>query len=200
MCRTRCRPMRATARRACSRSGPGRSPTSLVPAGPRAEGKPPQATGPPTSVALFDQGLLQVLQASATGPRAAQPYVLALADKPDGSGTLQPLAKLHDQPGGLRHRECHRADPPDRRASAKRTRTTGAATSSSRRASTASRAPVQFRRRSARAAGRGRPRAYRTKVPEPVVVVVYLERHAIRRKARLEIVLGLGVLVVQHGT
>jgi YVTN family beta-propeller protein len=48
----------------------------------------------PTSVSLFDQGLLQVLQASATGLQPKQPYVLALADHPDGSGTLQPLASF----------------------------------------------------------------------------------------------------------
>ena len=34
---------------------------------------------PPTSVSLFDQGLIQVLQASVTGLEPKQPYVLALA-------------------------------------------------------------------------------------------------------------------------
>jgi len=58
------------------------------------------AAGAPTSVALFDQGLLQVLQASATGLEPKQPYVLALADKPDGSGTLQPLASFMTNPAG----------------------------------------------------------------------------------------------------
>jgi YVTN family beta-propeller protein len=48
----------------------------------------------PTSVSLFDQGLLQVLQASATGLQPKQPYLLALADQPDGTGTLQPLASF----------------------------------------------------------------------------------------------------------
>jgi hypothetical protein len=51
-------------------------------------------TSAPTSVSLFDQGLLQVLQASATGLQPKQPYLLALADQPDGSGTLQPLASF----------------------------------------------------------------------------------------------------------
>ena len=46
----------------------------------------------PTSVALFDQGLMQVLQAAVTGLEPKQPYVLALADHADGSGPLQPLA------------------------------------------------------------------------------------------------------------
>jgi YVTN family beta-propeller protein len=54
----------------------------------------------PTSVSLFDQGLVQVLQASATGLQPKQPYVLALADQPDGSGTLQPLASFVTNPAG----------------------------------------------------------------------------------------------------
>ena len=70
---------------------------SLVAAGPRRQAA---AAGAPTSVALFDQGLLQVLQASATGLEPKQPYVLALADKPDGSGTLQPLASFMTNPAG----------------------------------------------------------------------------------------------------
>ncbi|QSI32645.1 hypothetical protein GNX71_24925 [Variovorax sp. RKNM96] len=55
---------------------------------------------PPTSVALFDQGLLQVLQASVTGLEPKQPYVLALSGQPDGSGTLQPLANFMTNPAG----------------------------------------------------------------------------------------------------
>lgn len=54
----------------------------------------------PTSVTLFDQGLLQVLQMSATGLQPKQPYVLALADQPDGSGTLEPLASFMTNPAG----------------------------------------------------------------------------------------------------
>jgi YVTN family beta-propeller protein len=54
----------------------------------------------PTTVALFDQGLLQVLQASVTGLQPKQPYVLALADNPDGSGTLEPLANFMTNPAG----------------------------------------------------------------------------------------------------
>src|SRR5580765_3099121 len=38
----------------------------------------------PTSVSLFDQGLIQVLQASVTGLEPKQKYVLALADRVDG--------------------------------------------------------------------------------------------------------------------
>ena len=54
----------------------------------------------PTSVALFDQGLLQVLQASVTGLKPKQPYVLALAEQADGSGALQPLANFMTNPAG----------------------------------------------------------------------------------------------------
>jgi YVTN family beta-propeller protein len=52
------------------------------------------ASAAPTSVSLFDQGLMQVLQVSATGLQARQPYLLALADQPDGTGALQPLASF----------------------------------------------------------------------------------------------------------
>lgn len=54
----------------------------------------------PTSVSLFDQGLTQVLQASATGLEPKHPYVLALADKPDGSGKLESLALFMTNPAG----------------------------------------------------------------------------------------------------
>lgn len=65
------------------------------------EAQKASATGnPPTSVALFDQGLLQVLQASATGLVPRQPYVLALSDQPDGGGALQPLANFMTNPAG----------------------------------------------------------------------------------------------------
>ena len=57
---------------------------TLAPIGARASRD--DADKAPTSVSLFDQGLIQVLQASVTGLEPKQPYVLALADKPDGSG------------------------------------------------------------------------------------------------------------------
>jgi YVTN family beta-propeller protein len=57
-----------------------------------ATGKPADAAGVPTTVTLFDQGLIQVLQAAVTGLEPRQPYVLCLSDKPDGSGTVEPLA------------------------------------------------------------------------------------------------------------
>jgi YVTN family beta-propeller protein len=54
----------------------------------------------PTSVSLFDQGLSQVLQASVTGLAPKQPYVLALAGQPDGSGPLEPLSAFMTNPAG----------------------------------------------------------------------------------------------------
>jgi hypothetical protein len=63
-----------------------------------AVGKP--ADQAPTSVTLFNQGLTQVLQAAVTGLEPRQPYTLALADKPDGSGNLQPLSAFMTNPAG----------------------------------------------------------------------------------------------------
>lgn len=54
----------------------------------------------PTSVSLFDQGLIQILQASVTGLQPRQKYVLALAERGDGSGPLQPLAAFMTNPAG----------------------------------------------------------------------------------------------------
>ena len=56
--------------------------------------------GSPTSVALFDQGLTQVLQASVTGLAPKQAYVLALSTRADGSGPLQSLANFATNPVG----------------------------------------------------------------------------------------------------
>ena len=53
-----------------------------------------------TQVSLFDQGQVQVLQASVTGLEPKKPYVLALADDPKGTGTLQPLAGFTTNPAG----------------------------------------------------------------------------------------------------
>jgi len=54
----------------------------------------------PTSVSLFDQGLIQVLQASVTGLAPKQKYVLALSEHADGTGALQPLAAFMTNPAG----------------------------------------------------------------------------------------------------
>jgi len=55
---------------------------------------------PMTSVSLFDQGLIQILQAAVTGLEPGQRYVLALAGQADGSGSLQPLAAFMTNPAG----------------------------------------------------------------------------------------------------
>ncbi len=60
----------------------------------------PSGEKPPTSVALFDQGLAQVLEASVTGLEPKAPYVLALSTTPDGTGTLEPLASFKTNPAG----------------------------------------------------------------------------------------------------
>ena len=54
----------------------------------------------PTSVTLFDQGLLQVLEASVTGLESRQRYVLGLAQRMDGSGPHDPLASFMTNPAG----------------------------------------------------------------------------------------------------
>jgi len=58
--------------------------------------------GEPTSVSLFDQGLIQVLQAAVTGLEPGKPYVLALARRRDGGagGPLEPLAAFTTNPAG----------------------------------------------------------------------------------------------------
>ena len=66
---------------------------------PAGEAIPGTGTAP-TSVALFDQGLTQVLEASVTGLQPGKAYVLALAPKPDGTGTLEPLADFKANPAG----------------------------------------------------------------------------------------------------
>ena len=54
----------------------------------------------PTSVTLFDQGLVQVLEASVTGLEAKHPYVLALSEREDGAGTLEALSSFTTNPAG----------------------------------------------------------------------------------------------------
>jgi len=55
---------------------------------------------PATQVTLFDQGLVQVLQAGATGLEPRKPYILALSTEAGGGGTLQPLAAFMTNPAG----------------------------------------------------------------------------------------------------
>jgi YVTN family beta-propeller protein len=68
--------------------------------GPRAR-VPGQTTNKePTSVSLFDQGLTQILEVAASGLEAKTSFVLALSNKPDGSGTLESLAAFTTNPAG----------------------------------------------------------------------------------------------------
>ena len=53
-----------------------------------------------TQVSLFDQGLVQVLQAAATGLEPKKPYVLALSRDAKGQGALEPLANFTSNPAG----------------------------------------------------------------------------------------------------
>ena len=65
-----------------------------------AVGKPGPGPAAPTSVTLFDQGLLQVVQASVTGLEPKSLYVLALSNRADGGGVLEALAGFKTNPAG----------------------------------------------------------------------------------------------------
>lgn len=53
-----------------------------------------------TSVSLFNQGLVQVVQASVSGLKPGAAYVMALSSEPDGSGALEPIAAFRTNPAG----------------------------------------------------------------------------------------------------
>jgi YVTN family beta-propeller protein len=55
---------------------------------------------PASQVSLFDQGQVQVLQASVTGLEPRKPYVLALSDDAKGNGKLEPIARFMSNPAG----------------------------------------------------------------------------------------------------
>ncbi|HEY2533461.1 MAG TPA: hypothetical protein VGJ20_36940 [Xanthobacteraceae bacterium] len=69
----------------------------LVPSGQGNTGGEEKA---PTSVTLFDQGLVQVLQAAVTGLEPRKPYVLALSNEPSSAGALEPLQGFMTNPAG----------------------------------------------------------------------------------------------------
>ncbi|MDB5650539.1 MAG: conserved hypothetical exported protein [Hyphomicrobiales bacterium] len=60
------------------------------------------APGRPTAstVALFDQGITQVLQAAVVGLQPGTPYILALATNADGSGAREELARFNTNAAG----------------------------------------------------------------------------------------------------
>ena len=95
--------------------GPGSPPSSdtggLLPLGiagqsvqlwlvPPGQGATTGDEKPPTSLTLFDQGLVQVLEAAVTGLEPKKPYVLALATEPSGGGALEPLQGFMTNPAG----------------------------------------------------------------------------------------------------
>ena len=53
-----------------------------------------------TNVSLFDQGVVQILEAAVTGLQPGTGYVLGLADQADGSGVVTPLAAFTTNPAG----------------------------------------------------------------------------------------------------
>jgi YVTN family beta-propeller protein len=57
-------------------------------------------TKAPTSLTLFDQGIVQILEASVTGLQPKQTYILAFSRRPDGSGPLEPLSAFMTNPAG----------------------------------------------------------------------------------------------------
>jgi YVTN family beta-propeller protein len=58
------------------------------------------AENAPTSVSLFDQGLTQIFQASATGLAPKMPHVLVLSSEPNGKGDLEVIAAFTTNPAG----------------------------------------------------------------------------------------------------
>jgi YVTN family beta-propeller protein len=80
------------------------APQGLQPLGPAGDAThlrltaPSQATAPAaraaTSVTLFDQGLVEVLEAAVTGLEPKRAYVLMLSEHADGSGALVALASF----------------------------------------------------------------------------------------------------------
>jgi YVTN family beta-propeller protein len=53
-----------------------------------------------TTVAVNNQGLVDLLEAAVTGLEPKSEYVLALAQNPDGSGVLEAIAQFKTNPGG----------------------------------------------------------------------------------------------------
>lgn len=58
------------------------------------------AAGVQTTVALNNQGLIDLLEAGVTGLEPKKSYFLALSNNPDGSGKLEPLAQFMTNPVG----------------------------------------------------------------------------------------------------
>ena len=67
----------------------------------------------PTSVSLFDQGLVQVLEAAVSGSTLKKPYILALIKRAIRHRYFGAPVNLHDKPRRLGRRQCDRANSPD---------------------------------------------------------------------------------------
>jgi YVTN family beta-propeller protein len=67
---------------------------SLSAPGSKAQSKPD------TSVTLFDQGLVQVLQAAATNLEPKQNYIIAITGRPNGTGAVEPLRQFTTNASG----------------------------------------------------------------------------------------------------
>ncbi len=75
-------------------------PVSSIAAATHLRLEPVNGEGPATTVALFDQGLTQVVQAAAAGLEPKKPYVLLLSEQPDGGGQREPIARFMANPAG----------------------------------------------------------------------------------------------------
>jgi hypothetical protein len=58
------------------------------------------AKTPETTVAVNNQGLIDLLEAAVTGLQPRSSYLLALAGSADGSGRLEPVAAFTTNPAG----------------------------------------------------------------------------------------------------
>ena len=53
-----------------------------------------------SSITLFDQGIIQLVQSAVTGLQPKKPYMLVLTANADGSGAVEPLANFMSNPAG----------------------------------------------------------------------------------------------------
>ncbi|MBB3348288.1 YncE family protein [Sphingomonas sp. BK069] len=61
---------------------------------------PVGGNGAASSITLFDQGIIQVVQSAVTGLQPKKPYMLVLTANADGSGAVEPLANFMSNPAG----------------------------------------------------------------------------------------------------
>ncbi|RST26405.1 hypothetical protein HMF7854_15230 [Sphingomonas ginkgonis] len=61
---------------------------------------PVGGNGAASSITLFDQGIIQVVQSAVTGLQPKKPFMLVLTANADGSGAVEPLANFMSNPAG----------------------------------------------------------------------------------------------------